>query len=384
MDTIQLLLRLIRAEICGDSPTDIDLDSSALTQLWKISKKHDIGHIIASALLKNELIEANDIKQELKKSCMLSIYRCESMKHAYSEICSALENAEIPYIPLKGAVLRPLYPEEWMRTSCDIDILVREEDVDRAAEALINTLGYKADENPHYHDVSLFSPEGVHLELHFSIKEAMENIDSLLSKVWEYASASENSLYRYELTPEFFLFHHIAHMSYHFTHGGCGIKPFIDLYIIEKNITFDDNVVRQYCKQCGIESFYNYVLQLTNVWFGNEKHSEITQKMQDYIISGGVYGSQKNQIALNQSKKGSNLKFILYRIFMPYNLLKTAYPVLEKHKWLYGFMLIHRWFKIFFGGRLKRAARELSISTSIDSKSITDMERLLRELGLHN
>ena len=27
-------------------------------------------------------------------------------------------------------------------------------------------------------------------------------------------------------------------MSYHFTHGGCGIKPFMDLYIIEKNITF--------------------------------------------------------------------------------------------------------------------------------------------------
>jgi hypothetical protein len=49
------------------------------------------------------------------------------MKHEFERICLVLEKAKIPHIPLKGSVLRKLYKEPWLRTSCDIDILVQEE-----------------------------------------------------------------------------------------------------------------------------------------------------------------------------------------------------------------------------------------------------------------
>ena len=71
-----------------------------------------------------------------------------------------------------------------MRTSCDIDILVREQDIDTAAQAIGEKLGYRY-ESKNYHDISLKSESGVHLELHFSLKENEENIDGLLSDCWQ-------------------------------------------------------------------------------------------------------------------------------------------------------------------------------------------------------
>ena len=59
----------------------------------------------------------------------LSEYKAE-----YENLCSAFEKAQIPFLPLKGSVIRKYYPEAWMRTSCDIDILVHDEDVGRAKE----------------------------------------------------------------------------------------------------------------------------------------------------------------------------------------------------------------------------------------------------------
>ena len=39
------------------------------------------------------------------------------MPQALLRGCAVLEEAKIPYIPLKGTVLRDYYPEAWMRTS---------------------------------------------------------------------------------------------------------------------------------------------------------------------------------------------------------------------------------------------------------------------------
>ena len=50
------------------------------------------------------------------------------------ECCNALEKAQIPFVPLKGSVIRKYYPEAWMRTSSDIDVLVHKEDVEKTTD----------------------------------------------------------------------------------------------------------------------------------------------------------------------------------------------------------------------------------------------------------
>lgn len=383
MTTNEILFALLRSEMCGNLSQNIaeHLSIEVLQDLYKISNAHDLGHIVSNSLHKLGRLGNDEISQKFVKKQMMAIYRCKQLKHTLSEICAVFEKERIPYIPLKGSILRSYYQEEWMRTSCDIDILVHEEDLNRAVVALTSTGGYKAADKVNYHDISLFSRTGVHLELHFNIKEDMENIDHLLSMVWDYSKKDNNS-YCYSQANEYFIFHHIAHMSYHFVHGGCGIKPFIDLYIIKNKMKYDDEIVRGYCRQCGIDEFYNNMLYITDVWFGDKMHTSISRQIEEYILRGGVYGTLENKVVVAQSKHGGKGKYIVSRLFMPFDSLKRLYPIIERHKWLYPFMQIRRWFAVIFNGDAKRVVRELSYNSNISTTKADSMKIFLSEIGL--
>lgn len=117
------------------------------------------------------------------------------LNDALQKIETALNEEQIPYIPLKGSVLRNLYPAPDMRTSSDIDVLVHEEDIDKAVDAIESATNFEMDHRA-YHDISMLN-KSVHLELHFSIKENDENLDSVLSRAWEYEVSTEGSRYAY-------------------------------------------------------------------------------------------------------------------------------------------------------------------------------------------
>ena len=382
---IDLMFALVRYEVLtGEALSEEDcaflLDN--LAPLHKLSHAHDIEHIIASALYKLGVLGDDEVSRKFKKQQMIALYRWESINYELLQISEVFESAKIPFVLLKGAIIRSLYPEPWMRTSCDIDILVKEEDLERAVLTLKERLAYTSDDDRAYHDISLFSANGVHLELHFSIKENIESIDGLLSKVWDHTVLADETEYKYCQTNEYLIFHHIAHMSYHFVSGGCGIKPFLDLYLMKMNIKFDSEKVRSFCSECKLEKFYDRVTELSNVWFECQNHRDITLKMQSYILQGGVYGSAKNGIAINQGKKGGKIKYALSRIFLRPEVLENYYPCIKKHVWLIPFCEVHRWFKIILRGRFKRSVNELKINNSVSKESATEMTSFLNEMGL--
>lgn len=384
MTTTEFLFALLRSEIAGNVKPDMNepLTQDTLLELYRIAKAHDMAHIVSNALQKCGLLGTDEVSQKFLNKQMLSVYRCERSKYALGEICSVFEKEAIPYIPLKGSVLREYYPEEWMRTSCDIDILVRESDLQRAVDALVKLAGYTTDNRSNYHDILLHSPAGIHLELHFNIQEHMDNIDRLLSRVWDYSVCQTSNGFRFDETQEYFVFHHIAHMVYHFIHGGCGIKPFMDLYILKNKMGYDDALVRTYCRQCDIEGFYDNVLYVTDVWFGEQTHTSVSYQIERYVLKGGVYGALENKVTIARSKQGSKANYALSRIFIPYDTLKYLYPVLEKYKFLFPFMQVRRWLKIIFCGKFKRGVRELKFNQNISESSISDMNEFLKAIGL--
>ncbi|MBP1573098.1 MAG: nucleotidyltransferase family protein [Oscillospiraceae bacterium] len=384
-NTYKLMFSLVRSELrreennayCSDEISD-----EVLRKLYCISNAHDIAHYISSALYRNRIGTNSKIYTKFVDKQMLAVYRYETMKCAIDEICSTLGKHMIRYVLLKGAAIRPYYPEEWLRSSCDIDILVHEEDLNVAVKALVQDNGYTTDNKVNYHDVSLFSKSGVHLELHYNIKEHMDNIDRLLSDVWNYTYKDADVGYRYIQEKEFFAFHTIAHMSYHFVNGGCGIKPFIDLYVIQNKMTYDEKKLREYCRRCKIERFYDNVMYLMQVWFCDKKHTEVSLKMENYILSGGVYGSSENKIVVSYSKRGGKLGYLFSKVFISYDLLSVKHPVLKKHKWLTPIFQVRRWMSSLRVGRIKHLLREEKSVYSNSEDDIVEMRAFLKELGL--
>ena len=115
----------------------------------------------------------------------------------------------------------------------------------------------------------------------------------------------------YQQSNEFFIFHLLAHMSYHFLHGGCGIRSVLDIYLINHNMQYNKDQLKLLCKEAEIETFYEYVIQLSEVWFGENEHNEVTLAMEKYILHGGTFGTNDNSIAVGQLKNGGHKKYIL-------------------------------------------------------------------------
>ncbi len=386
MEKTQLLFALLCSEV---SETEISeeiktcITKDKLEMLYRISSKHDISHIICSALDNNGLLHPEDeISNKFRKQQLLALYRYQRTNFEFAAICRTLREVEIPYLPLKGSVIRDLYPEPWLRTSCDIDILVPDEKLDLAVRAIVERLGYETDGARDFHDVSLHSPGCTHLELHFNILENLENIDKMLSDVWKYALPADGSPFEYRMTNEYLIFHILAHMSYHFINGGCGIRPFIDLLLVRKKLDYDEAVLLGICRECGIEKFYDSVLRLQRVWFEGAEHDDLTLQMENFILRGGVYGDVKAGIAARQSKKGGKFTYAIGRIFQPYDVIKQKYPIIRKHRWLTPFYEVKRWFDLLLRGKLKSSIKELEANNSVTKDQAALAADFLSKLGL--
>ena len=230
-------------------------------------------------------------------------------------------------MPLKGSVIRALYPEPWMRTSCDIDIYVQESELDAAASAIVEKLGYRND-GKNSHDMQMFAPNGVHLELHYDLIEDSRypKLAKGLLKIWKNAVPVREGGYTYKMTNEDFYFYHIAHTAKHFKGGGCGIRPFIDLWYLEKSLPYDREKTEKLLMECELFKFAEVAKKLVGVWFGTEEHDELSKETAAFVLTGGVYGVLENRVAVQTSK--GRFSYFLYRVFPPYRELKNQYLIL--------------------------------------------------------
>ena len=382
--TIQIFFALLRSAVCGTQLTARDIDkysSELIPDLLGLSSNHDLSHVLVHGLQQNKLISKETA--DLNEFVFEALYRCEQIKYEYENLCSALEKAKIPFLPLKGSVLREYYPEEWMRTSCDIDVLVRREDLDRAVAYLTDRYGYDEKERA-THDVSLYSPTGIHVELHFDLVEEYiaQNANEVLNRVWDNVTLCENSEYRYAMSDPYFYFYHIAHMAKHIEIGGCGIRPFLDLLILDHMENVDQAARDRLLEQGGLLQFAGMCRKLSRMWFDAGEQEDILLQMQDFILCGGIFGTTENRVALQQSKMGGRLGYILSRIFIPFAKLKRYYPILEKHTWLMPLMQIRRWFMLFNPEIAQMAKREIATNSCLEKEKADKMHAFLNKIGL--
>ncbi len=376
-----LFIKILSAELNSSMLKSSDLTKkdavNVISELYYLAKRHDLAHIVAESLRNHGLLKDDEISEDFKKEEMLSVMRNLRMKHTYNQICEIFNAENIPYIPLKGSVIRPLYPNENMRTSCDIDILVRDADLTAAVNALCKA-GYKSGEKT-FHEISLYSPGNVHLELHFNILEGRENLDLVLKEAWNHAKVSELS--RYDFSDEFFLFYIYAHIANHFLAGGCGIRPLIDIWIIKKKLGISYNDSKELLEKAGIYHFAEQIDTLADICFSGKEGNEFSATVLSYIFDGGTYGNSENNVAMSESEEHLTLKYMFKRIFVPYRDIALEYPFVRKFPPLYIFCWIHRSFKLFFG-LVKRLIKRKKTYKSVSDEKKSSVKDMRERLGL--
>ena len=372
--TKSILIACIQAAF-GNREIDISIDEGDLKPLCSVAKRQAILPVFIVGL-KNIGCSAL-FDKDLSKLEARFTYDYIQRREALREISQALNSASIDYIPLKGSVLRDLYPNPCMRTSSDIDVLVRENDLTSAIATLEEHTSFKYFMTGH-HDAHLMNTR-LHLELHFSLLTNLEKLDSVLQKAWQYAHKTDvGSCYTF--SPNYHVFYITAHAAKHFIkEGGLGIRPLLDIWVLRTKTQFDENAVRTLCEEAGIFGFYEMCCALLNVWFNDVSHTRDTKDFEDIVFSGGVFGSNHIKIVAH-GRKYSGAKYVVRRVFKSSSDIKELYPVCMKHPSLVPFYQAVRWTHLLKGSKRNAVHKELREAWTLDPSEIEKYDRLMKRM----
>ena len=375
-----LLMSQINAKKC-DMVDSLRIED--LQELLSISKKHDLAHLVGDVLDKNGLLpEGSEIKKRFVWERNLAVFRYEQQQYEFEQTCNVLEENRIPFLPLKGSVIRRLYPEPWMRTSCDIDVLIPEENLDQAQSVLEKELGYKFLKNSN-HDVSLLSESGVHLELHYNLLEnsMIKSERSILGKIWDVAEREEGKNAHCKMPDEYFYCYHISHIAKHLKIGGCGVRAVLDTWILNHKIEFDKKKRDEVLERAGVLAVAKGLENLAEVWFSGAEADELSKNLGNYILTGELFGTIETKVAVLKIKQKNKFLYLWSRVFIPYSQFKFQYPALQKYPILYPFYIVKRLCLLLNKDKRKRALKEINQMVN-DDEVQQDVAVMMQELGL--
>ena len=112
------LMYLIRCVLNDKIPAKEKLDKMDLSGVFAVAKAHSLTAIAAYAL-ESAGIYDNAFEEEKNKAIRKEII----LDSEREKVLAELENAGIWYMPLKGIIIKELYPQIGMRQMADNDIL---------------------------------------------------------------------------------------------------------------------------------------------------------------------------------------------------------------------------------------------------------------------
>ena len=376
MNTFNLMIDLIKCAMTDSDYSNLNISEKAIKDLYVLSAQYSLAHLVGQSLINCNTLGNDEYSCAFTNSVCAAVFLDAQMQRELGAMSRVFKSSGIEFIPLKGAVLKQYYPESWFRSCSDIDILVHKYDLEKAAKALENELSY-VPIHKGTHDISFFSQSSVHIELHYELIEEyfLPKSHTILKNAWDYCERSNGDC---RLSDEMFYFYHIAHMAKHYMCGGCGVRPFIDTWILRKRSMTSSTLL----EKGGLKKFDDAVQKLTDIWFGNTLPTPITDEMEKFIQTGGTYGNWDNYVSIHQVVQGNKLKYLLFRVWLPYEQLKFKYPFLDGRKYLLPFFEVKRWIDALMGGQSDKILREVNQARTTTDTETSKVAKMLNDLGL--
>lgn len=353
----------------------------------KTARKHNVTAMLYYGAVISGVKTSSDDLQKLFNITASGIYINENQNHELERIYAAFEKNGISYLPIKGAVMKKLYPKPEMRTMGDADILIKPEQYDAICNTMASLGFEKGTESDHeikWHSKALY------IELHNRlISPKSRDYYQYWKNPWE--KAINVSGRRYKFSDEDNFIYILTHLAIHYRSGGIGIKHFTDIFVyMNSKPNLDYRYIECELKKIGLLDFFNNVKKLTEAWFSGKSGDAVTEYMTDFIFSSGCFGTyERNALARAVKSKencGSTKKARLTEIknviFLPYKGMCRKYPILKKRPFLLPFMWLIRIFKILLFDRNK--LQKLNVSVNIvTEQNIDDYQLSLKLVGLN-
>ena len=370
----KILIELLSAALTGsdfniaDYPVkhrDGKLDWDAIYDMAAAHRVHTLIYPIVKKIEPEagpgpEILEKWNIEAMV---CGITSYSCELW---IGEVCRALREAGIAAIVLKGMAVNRCYPNPELRSMGDVDILVHNQDMEKASEVLL-LLGYRIIDNTNGKHMEFAKTNTVPIELHrlLSEYEFVENSVLFHQEIWRnllevpLGNSTANIL-----SWNMQILHMCIHMATHLIYKGFGLRQLCDFIVVcqTKKNEINWEIVSEDSVKFGINQFLLAVFQVCSRLFRIDipeplKSDAMTQckQIDDFvedILKGGAFGQYDisrtavNTIIKNTGKKEKYMKNRIFNAVMilfpsctklskrPYYSYLKAYPHLLPLAWL--------------------------------------------------
>ena len=362
----------------GIPPRTELLDGVDISAISSAAHRHSIGALVYRAL--DSVGLAN---QELVRDYSSAIRSILLLDAERANIQEWMEEQGIRHMPLKGVVLKEYYPEIGMRQMADNDILF-DEKYRKAVREYFKSRGYEVKcYNRGNHDVYM-KPPVYNYEMHVSLFSHgyLRPMRERFINALDDAILDEGTSYRYHMKDNEYYIYIKCHEYKHYTHGGMGIRFFIDNYVIMNAIgdRLDLDFISNECNRIGMGDYESRTRALAMRLFdtdlteqlclhdGSDENDPLTpaeRELYDFSCFAGTYGTVAQHMATDLAKieeergvsiRGAKVRYFFRRLVLPMSAYQASHPFLYKHKWLIPFHAIWR----PFGALLTRPKRVIS------------------------
>ena len=326
-----LLIGALRQAVAG-APTDLPREVN-WPVFYQLCQAHKVTGLVYQGLLESPdywQTVPETVQNVLKNAYMQAIFADSQQEYIRMQLHSALRQADVCHVFLKGADLKYCYPVPALRTMSDMDILVKTRDYPKI-DAVCEKLGGKSYDGDGNHR-NFYFPGKVCVEFHPNLVHPGIPFGTEMNPGWQFVTPEG------DMTPEGKYLHAMSHLVGHFAAGGVGVRFVLDIWMLQNRAkdAIDKDYVNQKLKEYGLLEFAKNIEALAEYWFGQGACTPVLQELGAYIFNSGSHGSTElEQLnALSLSAGGNRVSALLSKAFYPRQELESRYPWCQGKPWL--------------------------------------------------
>lgn len=379
----QGILTLVKSAVTGEKltlPAEFDLDA-ALPPI----KAHKIAPLVYEGVVHCGVSQQNAVQLLFQSSCR-AFQVNERQMRAIDRICAAFEEAGVAYMPLKGSILKALYPQPALRLMGDADILIRSEQYTQIT-AIMERLGFRRSKALDYEYT--WRNDALHVELHRRLfSPQKKDLFAYYGDGWGKAKLQKGM--RYAMTPEDTMIYLIAHFAKHYRGSGIGCRHMVDLWMyLRSHPDLDQAYIEAELEKLRLLVFWQHVRRTIAWWFEGGSPDDITEMISGMVFASGSWGNSTSAAIAdgmrNQKEKPGTARgrvsYVLHRVFPGKEKLHLQYPVLDQAPWL----LPAVWIYYIIGKVFLHKTTWQQHASNLQSLTADNMEsrqQMLRAVGL--
>lgn len=347
-DSFYTFLYLLMCGVEGKPPSSELLREMNMEDVYQISVYHTLSAMTYMILEKGQDILEGEVFKNWKKEKDKAIRKNILLDRERERIFAFMEEQGIWHMPLKGIILKEMYPAFGMRQMADNDILY-DSNFQKPLCIWMKAQGYKVIScGRGNHDVYEKKPV-YNYEMHTALYGGEHNPVwiTYYENIKEKLIADKKKKYSFHFTDEDFYIYIITHIYKHFAGSGTGIRSLLDVYIYlqAKEAIMNWDYINEELKKVQVSDFEGKVRHLSQKVFSKElqKLTKKEEELLKYFLYSGTYGTLENHVQhrLDQfetDKKG----YIIKRLVPDEEFYKNYVPFVYQHKWSRPFFIIFR------------------------------------------